>query len=97
MSISLDRSTDGPWRLRGELSFATTPGLLAQSQGLFRDSGEYEIDLAGVERMDSAGLALLVEWLRLARDREARLRYHNLPEQIADLARVCGVDELLCA
>ena len=50
------------------------------------------VDLAAVERADSAGLALLVEWLRAARGRGARLRFDNVPAQLRAIAATSGLD-----
>ena len=53
------------------------------------------LDLAAVERSDSAGLALVVDWLRTARRRGLDLAIEGTPAQLADIARVSGLDELL--
>ena len=54
-----------------------------------------ELDLAGVARVDSAGLALLLEWSLAARAAGSSLRYRNLPPAIASLAGISDVAELL--
>jgi phospholipid transport system transporter-binding protein len=81
--------------VHGELTFATVPGISPGST-LFPD-GEpmWEADLTGVTRADSAGLALLVEWLREARRRGAELRIVQVPDQLLAIARVSGVAQLL--
>ncbi len=56
-----------PRTVGGELTFQTVPGLYRESAGWFAGEGELVIDLAAVTRADSAGLALLVEWLKRAR------------------------------
>ena len=54
----------GLYTLKGELTMATVPALFANSGPEF--SGEtLTIDMNAVERTDSAGLALLLEWVRL--------------------------------
>jgi phospholipid transport system transporter-binding protein len=64
------RHENGLFRVSGELGFGTVLGLLEQSRGLFAQAGEsIEIELSAVERVDSAGLALLIEWMREARRR----------------------------
>ncbi|MBK8161838.1 MAG: STAS domain-containing protein [Gammaproteobacteria bacterium] len=80
----------------GELSFATVPALLERGAALLAaGGGRIRLDLGGVTRADSAGLALLVEWLRLARSRRASLEIMNMPEQLRAIARVCGLDGIL--
>ena len=55
------------------------------------------IDLAGVSDSDSAGLALLIEWLSVAKSESRGLRYENIPAQLQQLARLSEVEELLTA
>ena len=58
-------------------------------------SGAIEIDLAGVTRCDSAAVALLLEWVRVAERRGARLAFRNLPASLAAIASISDVDQLL--
>jgi len=53
------------------------------------------VDLAGVTRSDSAGLALLVEWLRESELAGNTIRFVNVPAQLLSIARVCGLEEIL--
>jgi phospholipid transport system transporter-binding protein len=55
------------------------------------------IDLSGVKDSDSSGLALLIEWLSIARAASKSLRYENIPVQLHQLARLSDVEELLMA
>ncbi len=92
---SLTPHGEGRYVLAGELSWQTVPALLRRAELRFEPQAELVIDLAQVERSDSAGLALLTEWLRQARRRGARLRFVGLPEQMRSLARVSGVLDIL--
>ena len=85
------------YRLSGVLDAITAPLLLKQSEERFNSAEgvELQIDLGGVAESDSAGLALLLEWLRVARQRKQRVHFANLPAQIAALARISEVEELL--
>jgi phospholipid transport system transporter-binding protein len=81
--------------LRGELTFDTVAQLLASSQALLAASPALTIDLAGVQRSDSAGLALLIEWTRSAAARRQAIAFTNIPAQMRALARVSGLDGVL--
>jgi phospholipid transport system transporter-binding protein len=82
--------------VEGELNMMTVPALLQSMSAQFPTSGsEVHIDFAGVTRSDSAGLALLVEWLRLAEARDISLHLHNLPHQLREIARVSDLLPLL--
>lgn len=90
----LESKDDGRLHLTGELSMETVPGLLAQRQS-FAGGDELTIDLEGVERADSAGVALLVWWQREANLSQRKIAFENIPPQMLAIARVSGVDELL--
>jgi phospholipid transport system transporter-binding protein len=82
-------------QLTGELSFDTVPVLWREVRGWADAAGverEIGIDLSGVTRADSAGLALLIEMQRLALVRGAKLRFLNAPAQLLDLIRANGLE-----
>jgi phospholipid transport system transporter-binding protein len=85
----------GDYRVEGDLSFATVADASKAMERLFTQGGRFRFDLAGVGRADSAGVALLLEWLRQARDANAALHYVHLPEPLRAIARVSGVEALL--
>lgn len=91
----LQRQSAGRFSLQGELSFDTVPALVAAGEQLFADGDAVSVDLGEVGRSDSAGLALLVSWIRLARRRQKTLEFHHIPAQLQGLARVSGVAQLL--
>jgi len=90
----LKKSDDGRLLVSGELSMKTVPALLAQNC-LSDIRGTIDIDLQAVERADSAGVALLVEWQRAARQQQQKIHFRNIPSQMLAIARLSGVDELL--
>lgn len=95
IQAELQCQSAGRYRLVGELSFETVPGLMGAGEQLFQAAGEVLLDLSQLERSDSAGLALLVNWLGQARQRQCQLRFQQIPEQLLRLARVSAVDQLL--
>lgn len=87
---------DGVLAVRGALTFHTVPDLFRQSSAwMQKSSGLVTIDLKDVQRADSAGLALLVEWLHLARGKGRDVRFVNVPEQVRSLSRVNGLSRAL--
>lgn len=85
------------YRVSGVLDAATAPALLEQSAERFSATPgtQIHVDLGGVSEGDSAGLALLLEWLRVAKQRQQGIHFVNLPAQVAALARISEVEELL--
>lgn len=79
----------------GALTFETVPDLHKISAVWFKGAGDLTLDLAQVTNTDSAGLALLVEWLRRARDGKRTLRFTNVPTQVQTLIRINGLQDAL--
>jgi phospholipid transport system transporter-binding protein len=87
---------EGMLAVSGVLTFDTIPDVLNQSAPwIDKPGGPISIDLQEAKRADSAGLALLVEWLRRAKIKGRGLRFVNVPEQVRSLIRVNGLEEAL--
>jgi phospholipid transport system transporter-binding protein len=86
---------NGNWLLEGELGVASVPGLLAQAMPALQGSGNIAVDLKGVTRADSAGLALLVELMRGSSRHGRSIAFNHVPAQLLSIARVCGLEEIL--
>ena len=85
----------GRFALSGDIGFADAARLLAEGDAAFREESAIELDLARVARVDSAGLALLLEWSLSARDAGQEIRYRNIPASVASLAGMSDVSALL--
>lgn len=86
---------EGRLALLGELTFETVPGLSKDLESMFNQCSRLCVDLSGLERVDSAGLALLIEWTRLARALGHRLEFINVPPQLLTIARASGLEQIL--
>ena len=87
----------GRFRVSGVLDATTVGDVLKQSKDRFSNLDRLAIDLAGVSDSDSSGLALLLEWLRLAKESKREISFVNVPGQISALARISEVEDLLSA
>lgn len=83
--------------VNGVLHFTTVTMLLRLGSEAIASGRAAVIDLSGVKDSDSSGLALLIEWLSIARAEGKSLRYENIPTQLHQLARLSDVEELLTA
>jgi phospholipid transport system transporter-binding protein len=90
----LEAAGDGRFAISGILDAVTVIDLLKDSDRIFTGAKQVDVDLAGVTDSDSSGLALLLEWLRLARLRDQSIHFHHLPPQISALARISEVEDL---
>ena len=85
----------GSWLLQGELGFQSVSAVLRDAGSRMQGEARLEVDLKGVTRADSAGLALLVEWLRESENAGNEIVFINVPDQLLSIARVCGLNEIL--
>lgn len=94
-SCRLQGGDGGHYRLTGSLVLETAAGVLAQGEAAFAGEPRARVDLSGVSDADSAGLAVLIEWTRAARQGGRRIVFEALPARLAGLAHIGGVAELL--
>ncbi len=86
---------EGQFALSGEMTFATAEQILHDSEKPFDEHSQIEIDLSEVTVSDSAGLALLLEWVTWANHTVREIRFADIPERIMAIAKTTEVDELL--
>ena len=80
--------------LEGAVTLDTVPGLIGAAEEHLR-KGARVVDFRNVTEVDSAAVALAIEWLRKASESGTGLRLANLPAAMQNLAKLYGVSELL--
>ena len=81
--MSLQINSNGSHALSGSLSFDTVATIYGQNGDA---PLEGTVDLSGVTSVDSAGLALLLEWKASALARDSKLNFVNAPSDLRRLA-----------
>lgn len=96
-SFTLVAGEGGRLAARGPLTFATAREARELGRRALQDGAEERvvIDCGAVSAADSAGLAVLVDWLALAKAAGRSLRFVHLPEGLAALGRISEVESLL--
>jgi len=97
--VSISEPTSGRVVVTGELTFGTARearqiGILVLESSR---ADRIVVDCAAVTRADSAGLAVLLDWLAWGRRRSRPLSLQNLPATLVAIARISEVDGLLTA
>ena len=82
-------------RVEGDLDVDNVPARLRNSAGWFDRDRETVIDLSGVTRADSAGVALLLEWIRDASRAGATLHFANAPSQMRAIIDFCALNDVI--
>jgi phospholipid transport system transporter-binding protein len=86
---------NGLYALNGELTFDTVPNLWRGGHGVFGEDPAVRLDLAGITRVDSAGIALLIELTRTVQRYGGKILLEHAPPQLMAIATVSGLDEVL--
>lgn len=90
-------TADSTLTLAGALDFDSV--LVLQQQGTQwiqkTAPAQFTLDLAGVSYSSSAGLALLLDWLRAAASSSKQVSVANMPVDMLALVRVSGLEQSL--
>lgn len=93
--FTLEDNGEGRFALSGELTFDTAEKILRASEEPFEEHTQLQIDLSRVTDSDSAGLALLLEWVTWANHSVREIRFESIPEKIRAIAKTTEVESLL--
>ena len=93
-SAHIEQTSDGTIAVRGALKLDTV-SMLVDGVDFKRLVGmQAKIDLSGVEGVDSAGVALCLDWIVQAKDAGVELMFLGLPEQMQRLVSMNSLDDL---
>lgn len=86
---------NGLFEVSGRMTFQTVPQFMAHThEWLQGGSGQVTVDMHGVTLADSAGLALMLEWLQMARAAKREIVFTHIPDQVRDLIHVNGLQRV---
>jgi anti-sigma B factor antagonist len=83
--------------LHGDIDFFTEDSFRAEAERLLTDDGveRFVVDLAEVGMVDSSGLSLLVDLLRLCREMGLTMSLRDVPDRVQQLLDVTGLDQVI--
>ena len=86
----------GEFELAGVLDFTTVPEIMKQNPVFSETTVDtINIDLGGITKSNSAGIALLIEWLRQARNNNKAIYFQNIPDQLLEIAKISDLESIL--
>jgi len=94
---SISVTGEGHYVVEGELDMNSVPQLWRSANGFFNTPATSSLvfDLQAVTRSDSSGLALLIEWMALARQNNQTIHFRNLPVQMWEIAKVSDLVDVI--
>lgn len=95
-AFSIERIDGTHARLSGRMGFAEAASALARSDELLKgDPRTVEVDLRGLQAVDSATLSILLAWAARANRSGVDLRLINASPELTALARLCDAQPML--
>ena len=91
-TITINPQGNGQFTVTGDLTFACIDKKITRSFDFLSTADSITVDLSQVTHADSAGLTLLIEWIKEARNRKTVLKLNNIPDQLLTLAKLSGFD-----
>lgn len=88
---------DAVLALRGDIDFFTEDEFRAEAERLLARSGiaRLVVDMGEVNVIDSSGLGLLVDLLRLCRDTDLPMSVRRVPPAVRQLLDMTGLDQVI--
>lgn len=93
-ALSIVNEGAGLYIVDGDMTFPSMTKKTVTNFKFLTSGKNITIDLGGVGNADSAGLALMLEWVKVARSKRVQLHFRNLPTQIINLAKLSGLEVL---
>ncbi len=82
--------------VQGDLDVYSVGETIRQGSKLIKSNESFNvIDLGQVQRFDSAGLAFVVELMKVAKQEKKKLDFINIPTRIRAVADVYGLSKIL--
>ncbi len=95
--LTITENRAGQFSVKGNLTFATIDQDILKSFGFLNSAKIISIDFNQVNTTDSAGLALMIEWLKYSKKHAIELHFKNIPQQLRALAKLSGFDQNLAS
>ncbi|WP_375751477.1 lipid asymmetry maintenance protein MlaB [Vibrio sp. HN007] len=86
---------NGKYQLIGELTRDTVPGIWAAILQWNPEQSELEISLEKSERIDSAGMALLIQLIEHAKNLNCHIMLSFVPKELCTLFQLSNVEGML--
>lgn len=84
--------------LTGDICFANVMSLYAKSIPFIKEDlkrgGKIQFDFSQVHDSDSSGLALIIEWLRLADHDHTRFQFKSIPAGLLSIAKAARLESI---
>jgi phospholipid transport system transporter-binding protein len=86
---------DNIFSIQGDLNFSNVMAVYKKSLPQIKIHHELIFDFTTLNSSDSAGLALIIEWIKLSKQQNKICHFKNLSADIMSLAKAAGISGML--
>jgi len=90
--ITFDHQT---CQVSGELDFSNVMSLYWKSLPQLEAREKLVFDFSQVKTSDSAGLALIIEWIKFATAQNKSIQFNHISSDLMSIAKAAGLDHLI--
>lgn len=83
---------DNQFFISGDLDFSNVMSLYNKSLLTAPRCSDLQFDFSQLASSDSSGLALIIEWIKLAKKLNKPIHFSHLSEDIMSIAKAAGID-----
>lgn len=94
-NVNIQTDSLGQLEIIGELSFNTIPKLRHIGYHFITKNEQPIFNLQQVISKDNSGVALLTSWTRFAKKLGKTIYFINLPNQLQDVIKLSGLEDIL--
>lgn len=81
--------------ISGDLCFDNVMPVFVKSLAIIEKCTELHFDFAELHTSDSSGLALIIEWIKIANDEDKPILFVNLSSDLQSLIEAAGLEEII--
>ena len=81
--------------ISGEINFSNVMSLYLQSLPQLKQCPTWHFDFSQVIASDSTGLALIIEWIKLAKQLHKPIHLTHLSEELISIAKAAGLEKMI--
>lgn len=86
---------DNKFLVSGDLNFGNVMSVYAKSVNYLNQCPEFVFDFSGLNSSNSAGLALVMEWIKFAKRCGKPIKFEHLSKDLKSIAHAAGIDVLI--
>lgn len=86
---------DNAFYLSGDLTFNNVMQVYASSLPQLKKNPKLEFNFSELKSSDSSGLALIIEWIKYARENNKTISLKYVPESLLSIAKAANLDSML--